>query len=542
MVLMSEINVRSYFFYIKKRNINKSRKFNKIRIKTDFVKEEMTPYRMILSYAKEIRKEKEHLVEIISQRKDLLESIAYEGNVNKIIQALKEERKFVDSATYQSTIKVVVETYKQMFSSIKYHKRKRETYESANMKQYLLSLWRSTKEECILAITSEMLYYEEDSYNYRKLERYARILNNDITLFPMIKKIQNVWIRKHSTYKPKSLTFRVTNKLAGRENFIKFLDDKRIEINFQLPNIGRIRLISKYNRKYHGDFSDYKDTKSGKILKNGFKEKSYHTYILKFLENGDLKLIVTKELDNLVMTNYLKIPDTKSEIIGIDVNLRDNRMITSNNFIILVPEDLIKHEDRLAKKIALHDRNCDRYRISKDRGKQLRLDEAKQERRRKVKLDKDVSDILKHERLSGTKMIVLEDINANSIKGYKSESSIHENIRNKTIQRALLIDDVKNIFIRMAHKYGLSIALVNPKYTSQECSHCHTILKENRNVGYYSCSCGYSGNADLNAAINIRNRMSNPLKREKLQYRGKRNNVLLWLGKDFKNKKSFEIN
>lgn len=539
---MSETNIKSYFFYIKKRNVNKSKKFNKIKIKTNFVREEMTPYQMILAYAKEIRKEKEYLVEIISQRKDLLESIAYEGNANKIIQELKEERKFIDSATYQSVVKVVVETYKQMFSSIKYHKRKRETYESANMKQYLLSLWKSTKEDYISAITFEMLSYEEGSYGYKKLERYTRILNNDITLFPMIKKIQNAWICKHSTYTPKSLTFRVTNKLAGREDFIKFLDDKRIVITFQFPNIGKIKLISKYNRKYHGDFSDYKDTKSGKILKNGFREKSYHTYTLKFLENGNLKLIVTKELNNLVNSNYLKIPSNESEIIGIDVNLRDNRMITSNNFIISVPEDLIKHEDRLMKKIALHDRNCDKYRISKYRGKQLRLDEDKQKRRRKAKLDKDVSIVLKYERLLGTKMIVLEDINANSIKSYKLESSIYEEVRNKTIQKALLIDDVKNVFIRMAYKYGLSITLVNPKYTSQECSHCHMILKENRNAGYYSCSCGFSENADLNAAINIKDRMSNNLKREKLQYRGKRNGILLWLGKDFKNKKSFEIN
>lgn len=538
---MNESNIRSYFFYIKKRNINKSKKFNKIKIKTNFVNDSMTPYQMILAYARQIKKEKEHLIEIISQRKDLLESIAYEGNSNKIIQELKGERKFIDSATYQSVIKVVIETYKQMFSSIKYYKRKRETYESANMRQHLLSLWKATKEDYVSAITSEMLYYKEDSYNYKKLEQYVRILNNDITLFPMIKKIQNAWICKHSTYTPKSLTFRVTNKLAGSEDFIKFLDDKRIIITIQLPNIGKIKLISKYNRKYHGNFSDYKDTKSGKILKNGFREKSYHTYTLKFLENGDLKLIVTKELNDMVVPNYSKIPE-ESQIIGIDVNLRDNRMITSNNFIIPVPEDLIKHEDRLSKKIALHDKNCDRYRISKDRGKQLRLDEDKQKRRRKAKLDKDVSDTLKYERLSRIKMIVLEDINANSIKGYKSESLVYENIKNKVIQRALLIDDTKNVFIRMAYKYGLSVALVNPKYTSQECSHCHTILKENRSAGFYSCSCGYSGNADLNAAINIKDRMSNNLKREKLQYRGKRNGILLWLGKDFKNKKSFEIN
>ena len=55
---MNESNIRSYFFYIKKRNINKSKKFNKIKIKTNFVNDFMTPYQMILVYARQIKKRK----------------------------------------------------------------------------------------------------------------------------------------------------------------------------------------------------------------------------------------------------------------------------------------------------------------------------------------------------------------------------------------------------------------------------------------------------------------------------------------------------
>lgn len=52
---------------------------------------------------------------------------------------------------------------------------------------------------------------------------------------------------------------------------------------------------------------------------------------------------------------------------------------------------------------------------------------------------------------------------------------------------------------------GKTVAFVDPRYTSQKCSQCKRIDKTNRKKNYYTCkSCGYHGNADHNAAINIR--------------------------------------
>lgn len=52
---------------------------------------------------------------------------------------------------------------------------------------------------------------------------------------------------------------------------------------------------------------------------------------------------------------------------------------------------------------------------------------------------------------------------------------------------------------------GVPVILVDPKYTSQTCSSCGHISKSNRiNQSNFSCvSCGYSANADTNAAVNI---------------------------------------
>lgn len=52
--------------------------------------------------------------------------------------------------------------------------------------------------------------------------------------------------------------------------------------------------------------------------------------------------------------------------------------------------------------------------------------------------------------------------------------------------------------------HGIRVAYVDPRYTSQKCSNCGKVEKTNRQGSRYRCSCGYSANADINAARNIR--------------------------------------
>ena len=56
-----------------------------------------------------------------------------------------------------------------------------------------------------------------------------------------------------------------------------------------------------------------------------------------------------------------------------------------------------------------------------------------------------------------------------------------------------------------AEVVGISVAQVNPAYTSQRCSKCGTTLRENRQTQDRFCcqKCGYEVNADYNAAKNI---------------------------------------
>ena len=55
-----------------------------------------------------------------------------------------------------------------------------------------------------------------------------------------------------------------------------------------------------------------------------------------------------------------------------------------------------------------------------------------------------------------------------------------------------------------AELHGIYVEYVEPHYTSQTCSQCNIVCKANRkNQSLYSCSCGLTLNADLNAARNI---------------------------------------
>ena len=54
---------------------------------------------------------------------------------------------------------------------------------------------------------------------------------------------------------------------------------------------------------------------------------------------------------------------------------------------------------------------------------------------------------------------------------------------------------------------GIEIVKVDPRYTSQTCSSCGQVEKKNRKGSMYKCChCGYVRHADINAAINIRDK------------------------------------
>ena len=89
--------------------------------------------------------------------------------------------------------------------------------------------------------------------------------------------------------------------------------------------------------------------------------------------------------------------------------------------------------------------------------------------------------------------------------------------KNITVSRAMrdrlgkwAFDELQKFIQYKAAIKGISVVLVDPRYTSQTCCWCGHKEKGNRNGEAFECQdCGRKMNADENAAINIRNRAIN---------------------------------
>ena len=89
-------------------------------------------------------------------------------------------------------------------------------------------------------------------------------------------------------------------------------------------------------------------------------------------------------------------------------------------------------------------------------------------------------------------------------------TGIRRNKRNKTTRKWLgqwAFHQLEHYITYKAHQQGIEVALVDPAYTSQRCSTCGYTAKHNRRKGTFACrQCGFISNADVNAAINIRDK------------------------------------
>ena len=94
----------------------------------------------------------------------------------------------------------------------------------------------------------------------------------------------------------------------------------------------------------------------------------------------------------------------------------------------------------------------------------------------------------------------------------------NDDINFNRVVKFLKISNLKAEVEHIGRKYDIAVSTVQSYYTSKMCPICGCIEDENRtNQEDFSCiECGQSGNADMNAAINIRNRVIEAVLREKL--------------------------
>ena len=338
--------------------------------------------------------------------------------------------------------------------------------------------------------------------NHKEEVFYAKLLDTIYKfgftrLFALAMSKRNRIIKHYSEHpiEFKSLSFRGRSRL--KDDIVSMNENKKSIIN-SFANISwytdtRKKMIipMKYSKDFHGELKRYT---------NGTDT----SYTICLEENNQIRMILSYEDDR-------EYPEAKDKIIGIDVNSKHNLMTCSNGYEIDFDRELVETLSKELKKIDdLKKRNSD-YEIGKR--KQHKIDHLNRELISKIR--EEIASLCKRLKKHHYHHAVMEDLD----NGFESTFAKDENDLNYNRRlRILHLGDLKNEFEHIARKYGIAVSLVQSFYTSQTCPHCGCIDKENRkDQEHFECiECGYKSNADLNASINIKQRVVSTVLRDEL--------------------------
>ena len=117
-----------------------------------------------------------------------------------------------------------------------------------------------------------------------------------------------------------------------------------------------------------------------------------------------------------------------------------------------------------------------------------------------------ISETIKWLREKNVTNIVMEDLGFKNNKSRRKLTRVEEKIT--WMEKFYRMGTVKLWMREQCRKYGIVVHYTPSEFTSQECSSCHHIEKENRKGERFICkNCGEERNSDENASENIVNRV-----------------------------------
>ncbi len=209
----------------------------------------------------------------------------------------------------------------------------------------------------------------------------------------------------------------------------------------------------------------------------------------------------------------VEIPDivkkrakTKKKVVGIDLGI-NKYAVLSDSTEVKTEKYYKEYKKKLARVQSNKNRKGKRTKNRKKALKRERLVHEKIANSRKDHLHKqsrklvETYDIIVHEKLKIKNM-------SRSAKGTKDNPG--KNVRQKAGLNRSIADMSWGLFLNQlkykAEEAGKEVVGVNPRYTSQKCSHCGNMVKKSLSVRTHICSCGTRLDRDLNASINILNK------------------------------------
>jgi len=270
-------------------------------------------------------------------------------------------------------------------------------------------------------------------------------------------------------------------------------------INFNIPKQGIIAIPFKYSKKYHGDLTKIHYSMKGK---GGYQyQKLYRLTINEGTET--IKISITEE-----NKDYYELEYDKQKILGVDVNISRNLFACSDGYFI-------EHDKKLVQKLINHDlRNRQTIKTKKKRGlseehsKKQKIIDERDKNRAKWHIITKLLQLFKYAKRMGYNHLVFEDLSP--FYGKKYIKSKYNDVNQNELMHILHFFDIKNAAIALGKKYGFLVSTVPAAYTSKGCPICSHIHNDNRKTqSHFKCMCcGHTYDADTNAALNIKQRVS----------------------------------
>lgn len=306
-------------------------------------------------------------------------------------------------------------------------------------------------------------------------------------LFRLALSRRNRTIKHYSEYpiEYKSLTF---SGRSRKQRIIEFNHNYNSEINAFVSLSGFSKksfdIPVRYSKDYHGRMKSYR------------KSSNDYEYTITFDEyKKQISIIYVKDGERY-------IPEAQDEIIGIDVNSKNNLFSLSNGECYDFDRKLLEDFCNLSLHIDDLKSKSKNYKIGKR--KQRKLDTLKN----KINKYEEnlIATVCKHLAEDGYHHVVMENLDNSFSKCFISdENDINYNRRVKFLG----LSSIKDKFEHIGRKYDVAVSFVHSAYTSKQCPVCGCIDDDNRKTQeVFKCvQCGYESNADFNAAVNIANRV-----------------------------------
>ena len=329
-----------------------------------------------------------------------------------------------------------------------------------------------------------------------------------------VKKYLNVLNRK-ITFKKLTITHK--NTISSLKTQVGLVNLKKFNafLNFNIPKQDEITLLFRYNQNYHSNLNDLSISNTNKTKNIDKYPSGYLQTQFKFTINVDtlynqINIYYALEKTSKNSAIYTKF-DSESiqnynNCIGIDVNIKNNILALSDGKTFKANKSLIKKCIRFDNARKRCQRNKELNYNPKPYGKEMLFRQEKNNKRSKWYLEQLVNELLNYCEEKGYNHIVMENLN---LKETKSEAKNKDGINYNRIASLLHLNNIKYVIKRLANKRDIAVSWVNPKYTSQQCPICGHINKNNRITQevFYCEKCFHNNNADINAAINIKNRV-----------------------------------